>query len=207
MKMQPIEQLIATFQETGDVLVRNQITERFWPILEKNAAILAARLPESPEWDAVDLAQEGFFGLIDAINRFESSREVLFKTFSQKRINGAMIDAIRRRDWVPRRVRQSEAVPKQMQRIEWNRGNQVEPVDDRRPIDPLQIEGFWRHWLHPLDTRERLLLLLYYREGLTMREVGLHLGMSESRVSQIHSQLLITLQRSGGFRISPEVGS
>ena len=56
--------------------------------------------------DINDLINDGVFGLIDAIEKYDDARSVKFETYAITRINGAMLDALRSLDWVPRNVRQ-----------------------------------------------------------------------------------------------------
>jgi len=58
------------------------------------------------------------------------------------------------------------------------------------PSARVEIEDFWRNSLKGADGQERLIMLLYYRDGMTMRAIGEQVGVSESRVSQIHSGVL-----------------
>lgn len=75
------------------------------------------------------------------------------------------------------------------------------------PFDGLQKEDFKRclsEAIAGLPERERLVLALYYDEELNLREIGAVIGVSESRVSQIHSQALIRLQARLGQWIAKE---
>jgi RNA polymerase sigma factor for flagellar operon FliA len=72
------------------------------PFVESLARRVAASMPNSIEIG--DLIQDGVIGLIDAAHRFDESRGIKFKTFAERRIRGAMIDALRRDAW-PRGVR------------------------------------------------------------------------------------------------------
>ena len=55
-----------------------------------------------------DLVGYGIFGLIDAIDKFELSKGVKFETYASLRIRGAIIDQIRKMDWIPRTIRQKQ---------------------------------------------------------------------------------------------------
>lgn len=73
----------------------------------------------------------------------------------------------------------------------------VDSIADPRAVDPadsLQREELKRLFLSTLSRSERLIVLLYYYEDMSMREVGLTLGISEARVSQLHSRLLKRLK-------------
>src|SRR5688572_23795618 len=72
------------------------------PFVEALARRMAATMPHSI--DISDLVQDGVIGLIDAAHRFDDSRGIKFETFAERRIRGAMIDALRKDAW-PRGVR------------------------------------------------------------------------------------------------------
>jgi len=76
------------------------------PTIKYLAQRLASRLPASIALD--DLIHAGVIGLIDAIAKYDPSRENTFKTYAECRIQGAMLDAVRSLDWAPRAVRQKE---------------------------------------------------------------------------------------------------
>jgi RNA polymerase sigma factor FliA len=87
------------------------------PFVESLARRVAASMPHSI--DVGDLVQDGMIGLIDAANRFDESRGIKFETFAERRVRGAMIDALRRDAW-PRGVRrvrrELEAAREQLRR-------------------------------------------------------------------------------------------
>src|SRR6187455_3553608 len=72
------------------------------PFVEQLARRVAASMPNSI--DIGDLVQDGVIGLIDAAHRFDEARGIKFETFAERRVRGAMIDALRRDAW-PRGVR------------------------------------------------------------------------------------------------------
>jgi RNA polymerase sigma factor for flagellar operon FliA len=72
------------------------------PFVEALARRMAATMPNSI--DIGDLVQDGMIGLIDAAHRFDEDRGIKFETFAERRVRGAMIDALRRDAW-PRGVR------------------------------------------------------------------------------------------------------
>src|ERR1700757_3177642 len=72
------------------------------PFVEALARRMAASMPNSI--DIGDLVQDGVIGLIDAAHRFDEGRGIKFETFAERRVRGAMIDALRRDAW-PRGVR------------------------------------------------------------------------------------------------------
>lgn len=82
---------------------RNELILTYTPLIKYIAARLAARLPAQVSLD--DLISCGIIGLIDAINKFDISKNVQFKTYAEFRVKGAMLDELRALDWVPRSVR------------------------------------------------------------------------------------------------------
>src|SRR6187455_3748346 len=72
------------------------------PFVEALARRMASTMPHSI--DLSDLVQDGVIGLIDAAHRFDEGRGIKFETFAERRVRGAMIDALRRDAW-PRGVR------------------------------------------------------------------------------------------------------
>jgi RNA polymerase sigma factor for flagellar operon FliA len=74
------------------------------PFVESLARRMASTMPHSI--DVGDLVQDGVIGLIDAARRFEEDRGIKFETFAERRVRGAMIDALRRDAW-PRGVRRA----------------------------------------------------------------------------------------------------
>ncbi|GHA90290.1 RNA polymerase sigma factor FliA [Cognatilysobacter bugurensis] len=78
------------------------IVEKHAELVRRIAHHLAAKLPASVEID--DLIQAGMLGLIEAAKNFQSDQGAAFETYASIRIRGAMIDEIRRGDWVPRSV-------------------------------------------------------------------------------------------------------
>lgn len=84
------------------------VIEAFTPLVRFLAQRLAFRLP--PSLDVEDLQHAGVIGLIDAVEKYDPSREAQFKTYAEFRIRGAMLDEIRSLDWIPRSVREKVAL-------------------------------------------------------------------------------------------------
>jgi RNA polymerase sigma factor for flagellar operon FliA len=79
----------------------------------------------------------------------------------------------------------------------------VDLLEDRRaesPVDELQRKDVMQMVTQELSLKERLIVLLYYFEELTMREIGLVLDLSESRVCQLHTRILARLKGKLGAR-------
>lgn len=89
-----------------DGLTRDQICERFRKRVVIIARRVSERLPSDCELDAEDLASFGAIGLLEAFDRFDPTRNILFSTFAEYRIRGAMMDALRQGDSFTRYRRQ-----------------------------------------------------------------------------------------------------
>src|SRR6202048_153325 len=88
----------------GGPLSREEIIHKYLHLVKYVAGRISINLP--PNVEINDLINEGILGLIDAINKYDDSRGVKFETYAITRINGAILDALRALDWVPRAVRQ-----------------------------------------------------------------------------------------------------
>ena len=139
-----------------------------------------------------DLVQEGFVGVLEAAQRYDADKGVQFKSFAKRRIAGAMIDFIRREVPGPqRRVENDRPLPI-VERVdaldsEARQLPDAAPLPDefairRELLRAIAVE------LAKLPKRTRVLFALMYGVAdLTMREAGECLGVSEGRVSQIHT--------------------
>jgi RNA polymerase sigma factor for flagellar operon FliA len=208
-------------------------------LVKRIAYHLIARLPASVQVD--DLIQAGLIGLLEAAQHYDARQGASFETYAGIRIRGAMLDEIRRYDWVPRSVhRKARAIAQALAQIEQEKGADAEAADvakalgmtvddyyaalqdatacrlfslddgeegeqlsdtlsDDRPGPEAQLaESDFRRELAGqiagLPERERLVLGLYYDEELNLREIGEVMGVSESRVCQIHNQALLRLK-------------
>src|SRR4026208_311578 len=87
------------------------------PFVEALARRMASSMPHSI--DIGDLVQDGVIGLIDAAHRFDEERGIKFETFAERRVRGAMIEALRKDAWprgVRRQRRELEAAREQLRR-------------------------------------------------------------------------------------------
>ncbi len=225
------------FQEqTPDSLVREHA-----PLVKRIAHHLMARLPPSVQPD--DLIQSGMIGLLEAATKYDPSKGASFETYAGIRIRGAMVDEIRKGDWVPRSVhRNARSVSAAMVKLEGRLGRDA---TDREVAEEMGVgltqyfsilkdaagsklfsfeeipmtggEGIASKTPDPLDQiekrdfqdclaeaisglpeREQLVLSLYYDDELNLKEIGEVLGVSESRVSQIHTQSALRLRSKLG---------
>ncbi|MHC4470278.1 MAG: sigma-70 family RNA polymerase sigma factor, partial [Planctomycetota bacterium] len=111
------------YKKTGSEELRNQLMEKYLPLVRYIADRLLATLPSFVELD--DLQSMGIFGLIEAIDRFDPDRGVQFKTYCMNRIRGAILDELRSMDWVPRLVRiKANRIEKTVDKLEAKLGRQ-----------------------------------------------------------------------------------
>lgn len=225
---------------------REALIIKYAPLVKFLANRMSMRVPPSVTWD--DLISAGIKGLLDAIDRFDPSREVKFKTYAKFRIKGAMLDELRNLDWVPRSTREKiQTVEKAIISIEAKLGR---PADDNEiaeeigvnletyygilnkakaiellhldeyvrddkhrskskksyhsliqgsdnPTDnimALELKGVTAEAIKSLSKKEQMVISLYYYDELTLKEIGEVLGLTESRISQIHTKAIIKLR-------------
>lgn len=84
--------------EAGDMLIR-----KYRPLVSYHAQRIGSSLPKSVARD--DLFSLGMMGLFDALNKFDPSRDLKFDTYASFRVRGAIMDGLRREDWLPRSSR------------------------------------------------------------------------------------------------------
>ncbi|MCC7441952.1 MAG: sigma-70 family RNA polymerase sigma factor, partial [Bdellovibrionales bacterium] len=103
---------------------RDQLILEYSPLIKYIAQKIAARLPANIELD--DLISSGVIGLMDAIDKYDCSRDNKFKTYAEFRIRGAILDELRAQDWVPRSVREkAKQLERVYVRIEQEKGRQA----------------------------------------------------------------------------------
>lgn len=226
---------------------RDRLVVEYAPLIKYIAQKIAARLPTNIELD--DLISSGVIGLMDAIEKYDASRDNKFKTYAEFRIRGAILDELRAQDWVPRSVREKAKVLERCySRIEQQKGrqatdeevcqelgisqeeyhdmlNQVRSVSllsfddvtsfskaDKRalhgfgdgsnsksptPFSEVNVAVLKRmiaEAINDLPEKQRLVLSLYYYEDLNLKEIGRVLDVTESRVSQLHTQAILRLK-------------
>jgi len=86
-----------------DFTRRERLIMEYAPLVKYIANRVAMRLP--PHIEVADLVNAGILGLIDAVEKFDPSKEVKFKTYAEIRIRGAILDELRSLDWIPRSIR------------------------------------------------------------------------------------------------------
>ncbi len=202
------------------------------------AGRLSMYLGYNVEYD--DLVGYGTFGLIDAVDKFDYSKGVKFETYASLRIRGAILDQIRKMDWIPRSIRQKQRkIDTAYQNLELRYGRMVSDeevaaelditVDELetwqnqtkvtsiisldefmeqgaetkveqsltaefdqpdRIVEKQELKELLQKTLETLTEKEKKVVILYYYEELTLKEISRILEVSESRISQLHTKAL-----------------
>lgn len=98
--------LLEEYARTKAPDIREQIILEYASLVKVVAGRLSMYLGYNVEYE--DLVSYGIFGLIDAIDKFDCFKEVKFETYASLRIRGAILDQIRKMDWIPRTLRQKQ---------------------------------------------------------------------------------------------------
>ena len=242
-----LKDLWRRYKIDGSDKAREQLVVAYSPLVKYVAGRMSSGLPAHVE--EADLISYGLLGLINAIERFDLSREIKFETYAITRIKGAIIDELRALDWVPRSVRaRAREIEKAHAKLEhqlhrtptdeemarelkisteefqealvkiststvvaldelWavsdSSGDAVSLLDtlqDPDAPDPeallaqSEVKDRLADAIAALPEREKLVIALYYYENLTLREIGEVLGVTESRISQLHTKAVLRLK-------------
>ena len=239
-----IRSLWRQFAQAPQQRIRDRLVLHYAPLVKYVAGRVGTGLPTHV--DVGDLIQSGIFGLVDAIEKFDTERGLRFETYAMQRIRGAILDDLRSQDWVPRvirsRARQAERALERLgarlrrtptdaelaQELEITvdelrelygqlqltsivaledlvgvgrgQGSLVDTLPDDDAVDPVAalVDQDNRRQLAEaiaqLAERDRIVVSLYYFENLTLAEIGKVLGVTESRVSQLHTRAVMRLR-------------
>ena len=100
------KKMLEEYARTKSPEVRENLILEYAPLVKVVAGRLSMYLGYNVEYE--DLVSYGIFGLIDAIDKFDCFKEVKFETYASLRIRGAILDQIRKMDWIPRTIRQKQ---------------------------------------------------------------------------------------------------
>lgn len=243
--MEPDElQAWQAYKETGNAEAHRSLCERYLPDVRRIVLRMNIYLGDGA-LDREDLVQAGVIGLIEAIEKFEFSRDIPFREFAKKRIRGAVYDQLRQLDGLSVRSRRQQrgvvriqdqlrskllrlpteeemavemgisldelrklqlnVPPTRMQTLE--NPEAAGEVEQRRLLktqaffpggDGLSSAENFRilaGQIEELPERTRVVLGLYYHDGLTLKEIAEVMDLTESRICQIHSEALEILSQ------------
>ncbi len=222
---------------------REQLMTEHLPLVRFVARRIHERLPQHIPFE--DIYGAGVVGLMDALDKFDSTKHVKFRSYAQFRIRGAILDSLRSLDWSSRGLRRNgwaieQAIqtltaqlgraPSELEignelRIDlesyqqllgelkslaigtlhtkrWEDSAEEELVylPNRPEDDPLflclhaEMRERLTEAIDNLPERERLVMTFYYYEEMTMKEIGIILGVLQARVSQIHASAVLHLR-------------
>lgn len=242
-----IDQVWEKFINTRSEEARQQLILHHLPLVKHLAGRVAVKLPSFIQRE--DLESYGIIGLMEALDKYDPSMGNHFDSYAYHRIRGAMLDEVRRQNWLPRTAWQKyqtlrvtrerlegqlggavpdEAVAKEMgisleelhqlvfnankmyvqsldEEVSGNDGSVLSKLDlleDANSPDPLSLieekenKKLLAQAIEALGERDQLILSLYYSEGLTLKEIGQVLEVSESRVCQLHTQVMKRLRKT-----------
>ena len=232
------ERLWIEYTHAKSSVIREQIIIEYVPLVKIVAGRLSIYLGSNVEYD--DLVGYGIFGLIDAIDKFDYGKGIKFETYASLRIRGAILDQIRKMDWIPRSVRQKQkSIDAAIKKLElekganytdddiagelgitedeylnWvsqtnltnvasledfiEQGNEVKNssnpaymrIQPERVVEEKELKESLMEAMESLTEKERMVVVLYYYEEMTLKEISKSMEVSESRVSQLHSKAL-----------------
>ncbi|KPU28192.1 RNA polymerase sigma factor WhiG [Caloranaerobacter sp. TR13] len=233
-----IEEIWDRYKSTNNIEFKQKLIEEYVYLVKIVAGRLYNYYNGNIEFD--DLLSYGVFGLIDAIEKFDINRGLKFETYAQIRIRGAIIDNLRKLDWIPRSLRKkAKALEEVVRELENNLGRTVTYKDvakklniDQKEVEELfkeisiynivsledifasgndivfrdsydtpegqfekkEIKSIIRETIDKLPEKEKLVISLYYYDELTYKEISEILGVSQSRISQLHSKALTSIK-------------
>jgi RNA polymerase sigma factor FliA len=222
----------------------NALVQTYMPLVHYHVQRISVGLPKNVNRD--DLVSLGLVGLYDALEKFDHERELKFDTYASFRIRGAILDGLRKEDWLSRSAREkAKKIEAASERLEqkylrnvstkeiaeelglsedeviqtMNEGffanvlsieEQPKDLEDPEsqsfalkdektltPEDDVLREELYRELaqvIGQLNEKEQLVISLFYKEELTFTEIGQVLGLSTSRISQIHSKALFKMR-------------
>ena len=244
VKPPPPEELWQHYHATGETELENALVEEYLPLVRTVVGRLAMTLPAHVSAD--DLYSAGLVGLLQAIRNFHSRGGASFLTFARFRIRGAVLDELRRMDWVPRLVHdKARKIQNALAELEQHLGrppsdeqmaealglslrdyrawldeirpvafvcldavtgstvdgaNPHESIPDETQADPSdsasrsELKELIAQRIRQLPPIQQKVLALYYFEDLRLREIAEAFGLTESRISQIHSQAILAIR-------------
>ena len=234
------------YAESKSPDIREKLIIEYAGLVKIVAGRLSMYLGYNVEYD--DLVGYGTFGLIDAIDKFNLCRGVKFETYASLRIRGAILDQIRKMDWIPRTLRQKQKrLDTAMKKIESEKGRAAtdEEIAKELNISLSELDTLYgqtkitnlisldeyleqgsevkldvakqSNFGHPervimkneakellvkslgvLTEKEKKVIIFYYYEELTLKEISHILEVSESRISQLHTRALQKMKNNLG---------
>jgi RNA polymerase sigma factor for flagellar operon FliA len=181
------------------------ITE-YTPVVRQIAGGFQRRLPRNVLRD--DLVAAGMSGLWDAIVKHGTDRGESFDWYVRVRIRGAILDELRAKDWLPRRARAAAAqaavtsggaAPGAPVVLRFDDVSETEQArclissdtkSGEQHLEEQHTRAVIAKAVAELPERERNIVALHYFKGMKFKDLGHMLGVSEPRISQLHSRAM-----------------
>jgi RNA polymerase sigma factor for flagellar operon FliA len=171
------------------------------PLVHTCVARFLRRLPPNVLRD--DLVAAGTFGLIDALRRDPDTSAPQFEWYARIRIRGAIVDELRAQDWLTRRAREKQAADDAQKTRVVGFDDLPNAAEDRKdsmmpsPLDCVEQRSEAERMAEAvakLPEREQYIVKQHYFEGVQFKAIAATLGVSEPRVSQLHSRAMQQLR-------------
>lgn len=192
---------------TDDVLAA-QLLQQYAPLVRQIVGGFQRKLPRNVLRD--DLIAAGMSGLWDAIRRQAGQYDESFEWYVRVRIRGAILDELRAQDWLPRRARAAASeshapgatsMPPSVVRLddvsEWEQGralSSAESSSSESAVHHKLVGEALAKAVELLPDRERHIVSMHYFKGVKFKDLGIQLGVSEPRISQLHSRAMKRLR-------------
>ena len=199
-----LDLLWARWRATGAEDAREQLVHHYLPVVEFLAGRVARSVPDSQRPDVYSF---GLLGLLDAVDKFKPELGHRFETYGSRRIRGAMSDGIRSLQWLPRRANQAQSrviekvVTLDFQTARTPIGVRLEDTlcdpDAGQVSDALELADDYEEVLDAVELlpeRERFVIKAHYHDDRRLADIGAELGVTESRVCQLHRRALTMLR-------------
>ena len=227
--------------DAGESDSMNEFLLGYQPLVESIARRMYGSLPSNTFLELHDLTQSGLLGLVNAGRCYDPTTTVSFSTYARYRIEGEILDSLRRNDHVSRRLRRWQkqvSAARQQLAAELHRTPTEEELCDRLMVsigelrngdlalsgatapravpeqdlsslpasspstDPdhicsqRQLREVLDRLIESLPPRHQQVIQLYYRQHMTVKDIGMALGVKESRASQIHRSALRAMAKT-----------
>ncbi len=174
----------------------------YTPLVKQIAGGFQRKLPQNVLRD--DLIAAGMSGLWDAILKHGDQHDGGFEWYVRVRIRGAILDELRAQDWLPRRARSESAgdAPLSVVRIDdvsaWEQARCLSAEEGTTSaevaVEQKSVRAALELAIDKLPERERHIVSKHYFDGVKFKDLGAELGVSEPRISQLHSRAMQRLR-------------
>jgi len=227
-------------KEAGNILIKKYLS-----LVSYHVQRISVSLPKTVSRE--DLTSLGMIGLYDALEKFDPNRDLKFDTYASFRVRGAILDGLRKEDWLSRSSREkAKKMDAVIERMEQKYLRHVTEEEIARELNisidevyATMNEQFFAHVLSideqpdesddnspatfilkddkeenpeeavlkneaineiaaiisTFNEKEQLVISLFYNEELSLTEIGQIMGLSTSRISQIHSKCIFKLRQ------------